>query len=101
MNEIIWEGTVDGGQFICKVLRTDERTGVLTVTEVSSNKELLHELVGLSYGAAFGPDVDARDHGANRPSRPARARCHITRHRAACSAIRCPSRSQCLPSALR
>lgn len=54
----IWEATVDGGQFACKVERINENNGTLTVVELISGKELLRESVGLSYGAIFGPDVD-------------------------------------------
>jgi len=56
--QVVWEATVDQAQFSCKVVRTDERNGVLTVVRNSDNKELLRESVGLSYGAIFGPDVD-------------------------------------------
>ena len=56
--EPVWENTVDEGAWRCKVERTGDYTGVLTVVRVSDEEEILREEVGLSYQAIFGPDVD-------------------------------------------
>jgi len=60
--ETIWESTVDDGMFKCAVTRTGERTGMLTVEDTTQNKTLLEQAVSLSYGAAFGPDIDDVGH---------------------------------------
>ena len=60
--ETIWESTVDDGMFKCEVKRTGPRSGVLTVENVILNKTLLEQAVSLSYGAAFGPDIDDVSH---------------------------------------
>ena len=54
--QYIWEATLDN-IFECRVTRTGERTGQLTVTENVTGQLLLDKEVGLSYGAQFGPDV--------------------------------------------
>lgn len=54
MNEV-WYAKLDD-KYDCRVIRTDEYSGKLTVSE---GDELLGEKdVPLSYGAMFGPDVD-------------------------------------------
>ena len=53
----IWESTLDD-IFECKVLRTGDRTGQLTVKENITGQILLDKPVALSYGAQFGPDMD-------------------------------------------
>lgn len=54
--QYIWESTLDD-IFECRVTRTGEHTGQLTVTENVTGQLLLDKEVGLSYGATFGPDV--------------------------------------------
>ena len=58
--DVVWEATVDGHTWLAKVvgMESNEYRGILTVTRVSDDKEILREEVGLSYGAKFGPDVD-------------------------------------------
>ncbi len=58
--DVVWEGTVDDHTWHAKVvgIESNEYRGVLTVTRVSDDKEILCEEVGLSFGAKFGPDVD-------------------------------------------
>lgn len=53
----IWQATLDD-QYDCVVTRINEAHGCLTVTDTKENKVLLSQEVTLSYGAAFGPDVD-------------------------------------------
>ena len=57
--EDIWTTTVDQGTWRARVepIESNNYRGVLTVTRVSDDKEILREEVGLSYGAIFGPDV--------------------------------------------
>lgn len=56
---VVWDGTVDHGRFICKVVRTSNYTGTLTVVVPEiDDEEILREDVDLSYGAQWGPDVD-------------------------------------------
>ena len=54
--ETVWESTLDD-IFECRVVRTGERTGQLTVKENVNGQMLLDTAVGLSYGAQFGPDI--------------------------------------------
>ena len=54
--DIVWEATLDD-RYDCKVIRTGEYTGTLTVTDTADNTQLLSEDVGLSYQARFGPDI--------------------------------------------
>lgn len=53
---IIWEAKLDE-TFQCAVVRTGSSSGQLTV-KADNGKLLLDEVVALSYGAAFGPDID-------------------------------------------
>lgn len=53
----IWQATLDD-RYDCRVDRINEAHGHLTVTDTTDKKVLLSEEVTLSYGAAFGPDVD-------------------------------------------
>lgn len=54
---VVWESTLDG-KYMAWVERTDAYHGVLKVALVSEPHKILQEWpVGLSYGAAFGPDV--------------------------------------------
>jgi len=54
----IWESTVDQGTYNAKVVDGESGMGVITVTRIEDDKEILREEVGLSFGAQFGPDVD-------------------------------------------
>lgn len=56
----IWEATVDNHAWHAKVvgIETNQYRGILTVTRTEDGKEILHEEVGLSFQAMFGPDVD-------------------------------------------
>lgn len=58
MTDVIWQNTVDGGTWNCRVERVGPYTGRLTVRRVSDGTEVLDKTVHLSYGATFGPDVD-------------------------------------------
>ncbi len=51
----IWEAELDN-QYACKVTRTDNSTGVLSVIDNNTGNELLNQTVILSYDAQFGPD---------------------------------------------
>lgn len=55
--QIIWEAGLDS-KFQCKVVRTTDGKGTLTVVEEATGRVLLNTRVPLSYGAMFGPDVD-------------------------------------------
>ena len=55
---VVWENTIDRGTWGCKVVRTGERQGRLTVWSTSTGVTILDEPVGLAYDAVFGPDVD-------------------------------------------
>ncbi len=51
---IVWTSTLDG-KYVLTITRIDDYLGELTISE---GDQLLHrEVVGLSYGAIFGPDV--------------------------------------------
>jgi len=51
---VIWSSTLDG-KYVLTITRIDDYLGELTLSE---GDLLLHrEVVGLSYGALFGPDV--------------------------------------------
>lgn len=54
MSEVIWHSELDD-VFLCRVVRTGEYTGNLTVKH--GDKVLLEQEVGLSYGALLGPDI--------------------------------------------
>ena len=54
--QVIWEAELDN-VYRCEVIRLEERKGQLTVKNVETNKVLLDQEVGLSYGAMFGPDM--------------------------------------------
>lgn len=55
MTKPIWEAELDN-QYACKVTRTDNSTGVLSVIDNNTGNELLNQTVILSYDAQFGPD---------------------------------------------
>lgn len=56
--DVIWVATLDK-RFHCRVERTGNSSGTLIVNDEQNNQQvILTEAVGLSYGAAFGPDVD-------------------------------------------
>lgn len=54
--EVIWEGTLDA-RYRCEVTRVSARSGRLTVRDLELNRDLVSKIVGLSYGAEYGPDV--------------------------------------------
>jgi hypothetical protein len=54
---IVWENTLDGGTWGCKVVRTDEYRGRLTAWNVVTGKVILDQEVALAYDAIFGPDI--------------------------------------------
>jgi hypothetical protein len=56
--DIVWENTIDGGTWGCKVVRTQQYVGQLTVWNTASGEVILDQQVGLAYDAIFGPDVD-------------------------------------------
>lgn len=53
----VWEAKLDG-RYQCEVNRIDDYTGRYTITDEESGKVLYDNIVTLSYGAQFGPDVD-------------------------------------------
>jgi len=54
----IWSGTLDDDHtWQADVNRVGSYRGVLTVTRIADNEEILHEDVVLDYGAIFGPDI--------------------------------------------
>lgn len=55
--EIIWEAVLDD-IYECKVKRTGEGSGHLTLTDIQNTRLLFEKDVQLLYGAKFGPDVD-------------------------------------------
>lgn len=57
--QIVWNSTVDNGQYYARVTRIHDDRGLLEVFvgENDTGKFLLEEEVVLSYGAVFGPDV--------------------------------------------
>ena len=55
--ELVWHNTVDGGAWDCRVVRNGPGTGTLFVTRVLTGEVVLDQVVTLSYGAIFGPDV--------------------------------------------
>jgi hypothetical protein len=55
---VVYENTIDGGKWGCKVIRTEPYVGQLTVWNIASGTVILDERVGLAYDAVFGPDVD-------------------------------------------
>lgn len=55
-DDVIWEVTVDDHRYRARVVRVGSYSGVLTVTDLANEVELLRADVGLSYGARFGPD---------------------------------------------
>lgn len=58
-DKYIWKNTVDGGKYVCSVIRHEEDLykGYLVVVRVEDGKVLLNKDVPVSYGAIFGPDV--------------------------------------------
>lgn len=57
MTDTIWENTLDE-RYKCSVTRNSQYSGQLKIFDTELNKVLCDEEVNLSYGAAFGPDVD-------------------------------------------
>jgi hypothetical protein len=55
--QVIWETGLDG-KYSCTVTRNSERMGQLRVRDKATGAVILDKEVSLSYGAAFGPDVD-------------------------------------------
>lgn len=55
--QVVWEATVDQHAYSVKVVRTNDYSGLLTVTVTETEEVLLTEEVTLSYQAVFGPDV--------------------------------------------
>ena len=55
--DTVWESTLDK-IFKCKVTRSGDYKGVLTVVNTENQFVLLEKEVTLSYRAMFGPDVD-------------------------------------------
>lgn len=53
--DTIWSANLDD-KYVCAVTRLDESRGRLTVKD--GERTLLDEVVGLAYGAMFGPDID-------------------------------------------
>ena len=56
MSEIVWQSTLDQ-IYDCRVTRTGDYRGTLTVTDTKASNCILEKEVGLSYGSMFGPDV--------------------------------------------
>jgi hypothetical protein len=59
MSDIVWQQTLDNGEYAAAVLRDDNEAyrGWLIVSDVTG--EILHkEKVSLAYAARFGPDID-------------------------------------------
>jgi hypothetical protein len=56
----IWTATVDDGTWRADVIgiESNDYRGILIVTRVSDDKEILREEVPLAFGAMFGPDID-------------------------------------------
>jgi hypothetical protein len=56
--DVVWQNTVDGGIWDCRVVRNSGgSTGTLYVAHVATGRVILEQVVHLSYGAIFGPDV--------------------------------------------
>ena len=55
MTQVIWEAELDN-KYECKVTRIDGYTGQLTMKW--GDQSILDEVVGLEYGAIFGPDIN-------------------------------------------
>lgn len=56
--QTIWEATLDQNEYLCRVTRTSDRMGRLTVVKKENGATLLDKQVGLSYGAVWGPDFE-------------------------------------------
>lgn len=54
---VVWEDTVDGGEFTVSVTRNSSYKGQLRVRVAATGEVLLDEEVGLAYQAIFGPDM--------------------------------------------
>lgn len=54
--EIIWQAMLDK-RYGCTVVRLNESQGRLVVADEDKKEVLLDKIVGLSYGAKFGPDI--------------------------------------------
>jgi hypothetical protein len=54
---LLWQAILDE-KYGCSVVRIDGRQGRLVVANEETKEVLLDQLVGLSYGALFGPDTD-------------------------------------------
>ena len=55
MADTVWMSKLDE-KYDCRVTRTGERTGILTMINLEDATVLVDREVGLSYGAKFGPD---------------------------------------------
>lgn len=60
MTEKVWEARLDN-RYEARVDRLSPRTGRLFVIDTTNGKTLVDRVVGLSYGAQYGPDVDDVD----------------------------------------
>ena len=58
VEDVVWQNTVDGGTWDCRVVHSSEHTGTLYVTRIATGEVIFERVVGLAYGAIFGPDVD-------------------------------------------
>lgn len=56
-NSIVWKSTLDN-RYECIVTRMDAGRGHLLILDTETNANLHLQEVVLSYGAAYGPDVD-------------------------------------------
>jgi hypothetical protein len=54
---VVWEATVDNDTFAVKVRRIKPYEGVLVIKKIETNELVYVEMVTISYGAPFGPDM--------------------------------------------
>lgn len=58
LDGVVWANDLDD-RYLVEVQRIDDNSAKLVIFDHNDNdKVLLEEVVGLSYGAIFGPDVD-------------------------------------------
>jgi hypothetical protein len=57
-DDVIYENTVDQGEWEVLIARTGPYTGRFTITRAADGREIYDRTVHLAYGARFGPDVD-------------------------------------------
>lgn len=58
-SNFVWTATLDDHTWRADVVRSEQdHEGILTVTRVADDTEILRETVDLSFNARFGPDVD-------------------------------------------